>query len=86
MILMLLSKDKESRVEANNRITWLLKTTLNKSIDLPDDIFVIEFDDLNEKIEDPIGEYNVCSINLYYTFHNFLIKLYFFFFLGERFR
>lgn len=72
MILMLLSKDKESRVEAKNRITWLLKTTLNKSIDLPNDIFVIEFDDVIEKIEDPIGEYCVCNKKLYCTIFIFL--------------
>lgn len=59
---MLVSKENKCRVEANNRITWFLQTTLNKSIDLPNDIFVIEFNDLNEKIEEPIGEYSVCII------------------------
>lgn len=59
---MLVSKENKCRVEANNRITWFIQTTLNKSIDLPNDIFVIEFNDLNEKIEEPIGEYSVCII------------------------
>lgn len=62
---MLASKDSQSRIEANNRITWFLKTTLNKNIDLPNDIFVIEFDDLNENVDEPIGEYYV-SILFYY--------------------
>lgn len=61
MILMLVTKDKSSRIEANNRITWFLKTTINKSIDLPNDIFVIELDDFNEKTEEPVGEYTVCN-------------------------
>lgn len=61
MILMLMSKDKQSRVEANNRITWLLQTILDKSIDLPNNIFLIEFDDLDEKLDEPIGEYTVCN-------------------------
>lgn len=64
-----MSKDNKSRIEANNRITWFLKTTLNKSIDLPNDIFVIKFDDLNEK-DDPIGEYTVCI-----KFHNAFLLL-----------
>lgn len=56
---MLVSKDSQSRIEANNRITWFLKTTSNKNIDLPNDIFVFEFDDLNENVDEPIGEYSV---------------------------
>lgn len=62
MVLMLMSKDKQSRVEANNRITWLLQTILDKSIDLPNNIFLIEFDDLDEKLDKPIGEYTVCNL------------------------
>ncbi|VVC32288.1 Armadillo-like helical [Cinara cedri] len=58
IIVMLLSKDNKSRIEANNRITWLLKTSLNKSIDLPNNIFIIEFEDFNDKSEEPVGEYN----------------------------
>jgi len=58
---MLLSKDNKSRVEANNRITWYLQTSLNKIIDLPCDIFMIEFDELYEKVEEPIGVYTVCN-------------------------
>lgn len=57
-----MSKDNKSRVEANNRITWFLKININKSIDLPNNIFAIELDDLNEKLEKPIGEYNVYMI------------------------
>lgn len=56
---MLVSKDSQSRIEANNRITWFMKTTINKNIDIPNDIFVIEFDDLNENVDEPIGEYSV---------------------------
>jgi len=58
---MLLSKDDSSRVEANNRITWYLQTSLNKTINLPNDVFMNVFDDINEKIEEPIGEYTVCN-------------------------
>lgn len=57
---MLVSKDSKTRIEANNRITWFLKTNLDKNIDLPNDIFVIEFDVLNENKDEPIGEYSVC--------------------------
>lgn len=59
---MLLSKDSKTRIEGNNRITWLLQTTLNKSIDLPNNIFIIEFEDINHKSEEPIGAYTVCNI------------------------
>lgn len=59
---MLLSKDNKSRIEGNNRITWLLQTTLNKSIDLPNDIFIIDYEDFNHKSEKPIGKYSVCNI------------------------
>lgn len=79
---MLLSKDKKSRVEANNRITWFLKTTLDKSIDLPIDIFVIDIDDLSNKIDEPIGEYTVWSFYLIlssYFITKFKIILDFFF-------
>lgn len=62
---MLASKDSQSRIEANNRITWFLKTTINKNIDLPNDVFVIEFDDVNENFDEPLGEYSV-SISNYY--------------------
>jgi len=61
---MLLSKDDKSRVEANNRITWYLQTSLDKTIDFPSDIFMIEFDDLYEKVEEPIGGYTVCYLYL----------------------
>jgi len=66
MILMLICKDKKSRVEANNRITWLLQTTLNITIVLPADIFMIELDDLNEKIDEPVGKYTVCNLYILY--------------------
>lgn len=66
---MLMSKDNKSRVEANNRITWFLKTTLDISIDLPVDVFIIEFDDFNGKVNEPIGEYTVC---ITYIFNIFL--------------
>lgn len=59
---MMASKDNKSRIEANNRITWLLQTTLDKQINLPNDIFLTEIDDLNEKVEEPFGEYTVCII------------------------
>lgn len=68
-----MSKDKQSRVEANNRITWLSKTILDKVIDLPNDVFLIEFDDFDEKLDEPIGEYTVCNLciilflNCYYS-------------------
>jgi hypothetical protein len=58
---MLFSKDNESRVEANNRITWIFKTSLNKNIEIPNDIFVMEVDEVNEPVDKPIGEYNVCK-------------------------
>lgn len=61
---MMASKDNKSRLEANNRITWLLQTTLRKQINLPNDIFLIEIDDLNEKVEEPFGEYTVCIIHI----------------------
>lgn len=83
---MLLSKDNTSRVEANNRITWYLKTSLDKTIDLPSDIFMIEFDDLNEKVEEPIGEYTVCDLYLISSLCNCVyISNNFKFFLEKRF-
>lgn len=60
MVFMMMSKDKKSRIEANYRITWFLQTTLNKNIDLPNDIFFTKYDNLNEKLEEPVGEYTVC--------------------------
>lgn len=62
---MLFSKDKKSRVEANNRITWIFKTSLNRNIKLPNDIFLMEIDEINEYVEKPIGEYNVCNLYRY---------------------
>jgi len=59
---MLFSKDEKSRVEANNRITWIFKTSLNRNITLPNDIFLIEVDVINDQIDEPIGEYNVCHL------------------------
>lgn len=59
---MLFSKDKKSRVEANNRITWIFKTSLNRNIKLPNDIFLMEIDEVNEHVDKPIGEYNVCNL------------------------
>lgn len=58
---MLFSKNNTSRVEANNRITWIFKTFLNKNIKLSNDIFVMEIDEVNEQVDKPIGEYNVCK-------------------------
>jgi len=58
---MLFSKNKTTRVEANNRITWIFKTSLNRNIKLPNDIFVMEIDEVNEQVDKPIGEYNVCK-------------------------
>lgn len=69
---MLMSKDNKSRIEGNNRITWFLKITLNKNIDLPNDIFVIKFNDLNEIVDNPIGEYTVC-IELYVLIFMFIM-------------
>lgn len=60
------SKDEKSRVEAINRITWIFKTSLNKNIKLPNDIFLMEIDEANDQVDKPIGEYNVC--NLYECF------------------
>ncbi|XP_025200463.1 uncharacterized protein LOC112598268 isoform X2 [Melanaphis sacchari] len=57
-IVMLFNKDNKSRIEANNRITWIFKTSLNKNIKLPNDIFVMEIDEVNEQVDKPIGEYN----------------------------
>ncbi|CAH1714893.1 unnamed protein product, partial [Aphis gossypii] len=57
-VVMLFSKNKTSRVEANNRITWIFKTSLNRNIKLPNDIFVMEIDEVNEQVDKPIGEYN----------------------------
>ncbi|XP_022163641.1 uncharacterized protein LOC111029096 isoform X2 [Myzus persicae] len=57
-VAMLFSKDKKSRVEANNRIKWIFKTSLNRNITLPNDIFLVEIEGVNDQIEKPIGEYN----------------------------
>lgn len=62
---MLFSKDDKCRVEANNRITWILKTSLNRNIKIPNDVFVIEIDEVNEKVDQPIGEYSVCNLYIY---------------------
>lgn len=80
---MLLSKDKKSRVEANNRITWFLKTTLDKNIDLPVDIFVIEIDHLSDKIDEPIGDYTVCSFYLILFSYFTTIFIIIFYFSGK---
>lgn len=71
MVLMMMSKDEKSRIEANYRISWLLQTTLGKSIDLPNDIFLIEYNNLDEKLEEPVGEYTV-SIYYYYYYYFFI--------------
>ncbi|XP_015372700.1 PREDICTED: uncharacterized protein LOC107167979 [Diuraphis noxia] len=57
-VAMMFSKDKNTRFEANNRITWIFKTSLNKNIKLPNDIFLIEIDEVNDQVDKPIGEYN----------------------------
>jgi len=67
---MLFSKDKKSRVEANNRITWIFKTSLNRKIKLPNDIFLMEIDEVNEHVDKPIGEYNVCNLYGYFLILN----------------
>lgn len=59
---MMFIKDKKCRVEANNRITWIFKTSLNKNIKLPNDIFLMEIDEVNDQVDKPIGEYNVCNL------------------------
>jgi len=61
---MLFSKDNKSRIEGNNRITWIFKTSLNRNIKLPNDIFVIEIDEVNEHVDEPIGEYRVCNLDV----------------------
>lgn len=70
---MLTCKDQKCRVEANNRLTWLLQTTLNKIIDLPIDIFVIEFNGFNEKLEEPVGKYSVRHLYIYLYIYTFII-------------
>lgn len=57
-ILMLISKDKKCQAEANRRITWLLKSTLNKTIVLPP-ITSIDVDGFGANLQKFVGGYNV---------------------------
>ncbi|XP_050420715.1 uncharacterized protein LOC126833423 isoform X2 [Adelges cooleyi] len=56
--LMLMSKDVECQNEANHRMTWLLKSTINKNIILPNDISTIVVDESLDKPKQIANEFS----------------------------
>ncbi|XP_050543375.1 uncharacterized protein LOC126906685 isoform X2 [Daktulosphaira vitifoliae] len=61
-ILMLMSRDKNCQAEANQRITWLLKSTLNKTIVLPL-ITSIDVDVFTPNLQKFVGGYNLKDLD-----------------------